>query len=189
MRQSLGTALKYATITTATTAAALLLSTASFAASSFAKFSVDGNQLQCESSFSSIGGVEVTGQIEVEALSMAYESPGAIRATGEIVNNPIEIRKRFDRCSPELLQALFRNSVADVEITIFTPDNQTGQTVAKSRISALQGRIVGVSAEHSSVASGGGGTLEVVRVVPGTLIVEDLSTGAAFSVRPEAGAR
>ncbi len=112
----------------------------------FAELTLNGTDLDGDTTMNQIGGVDVaSNHLECFALTWDNFIPGASdpRASGRVTYGPIVIRKRLDKASPLLLQGFARNERIEGDFKVF--DTATvGVTRHRFTYQITDGRIISV---------------------------------------------
>jgi type VI secretion system secreted protein Hcp len=113
------------------------------------KLKIAGNDVAGETTIVSSGGEDRTDTIECvyfEQSTNTPRDPSAGRSSvGARQHHPIKIRKRIDKSSPLLMQALCRNERCDGEFSFFRPNPEgDGTTQFFYKVAIEQARITSV---------------------------------------------
>ena len=109
---------------------------------------INGTDVAGESSIAERGGKDVSNTIECvlwEQTSLTPRDPTSARsAVGQRQHQPIKFRKRVDKASPLIMQALCQNQIADAEFWFFRPNPEDGTTQHFYTVKATGGRITSI---------------------------------------------
>ena len=109
------------------------------------KLKLNGTDIPGESTIHKMGGVDRSKTIECVYFESSIITPrdptSGASSVGQRQHQPILFRKRLDKTSPLLAQALCRNEVVDAEFLFFQPNPVTGAEEHFFTIKISQGRI------------------------------------------------
>lgn len=132
----------------------------------------------------SVGNVDVSTCSDVIGLSLGVQSAGGdVRRAGRTECEPIEVLKPIDRASPEYLRRAFEQSqLQRVDVRLFAPDPDTGETRQMLDVSLRQVAITGVGQEVAA-----GQAFERLTLAANQVIVTFPETGGAATLACQAG--
>lgn len=99
-----------------------------------------GTTIQAETTeheFAPKDGIEIVDYSQPVAVS--FSDTGV---TGKRSYKPISFRKRIDRASPLIAQALVQNQVVDADFHFFRQDEETGEVSEYFRVAVSRGAVV-----------------------------------------------
>lgn len=108
----------------------------------FAKITSQGQALDGFRQLESIGGVDLTGYIQLKSFEYEVLKPEAGRGAEGLQVGPVKITKYVDAATPLLTQALYQNTDVTMEILLFGIDPNSGASIHLATWTLTGARVV-----------------------------------------------
>lgn len=157
------------------------------ALNAYAQVTLNGTAIDGDVTSTEFGGVDVSsGHIEVVEFSFGMSTPldqaAGMARTGRRVYSPLVLRKRIDRATPLLYQALVQNQVVTGGLKVFDTNPDDGTTQHRFTYAFGQARVSAIEDVSPSVFDNVAvPALERVTLTLNDITITDEMTGTQFA--------